>query len=288
MHNMGKTIGEIHAMLIEYEKGLPKKAETPQVMMIKSGKIQKANKKSLNAKGKNKAKMMPATTVRSRTLQRNCPVYLAEFAEEEVKHNLDSTYLWHCRLAHISKKRIKQLQQDGLLKSTDDESFDKCESCLSGKMTHKNLSLKVTKGQKIFWNHTYRRVCKHAFSIWLPTKKVDKTPYDCGIGNSKLVLRKGLGMKVCKLQDAIYGLKQASRSWNKDVTMKSKDDTKSPTEYVFVLNGGAVDSEELKQSTTGNASTESHTSLHQKLAMERIVWIRNLSHACIVPTINEL
>ncbi|GJV07808.1 hypothetical protein Tco_1345464 [Tanacetum coccineum] len=33
MHNMGKTIGEIHAMLIEYEKGLPKKAETPQLRM---------------------------------------------------------------------------------------------------------------------------------------------------------------------------------------------------------------------------------------------------------------
>ncbi|GJW66463.1 retrotransposon protein, putative, ty1-copia subclass [Tanacetum coccineum] len=30
-----------------------------------------------------------------------------------------------------------KLQQDGLLKSTDDESFDKCESCLSGKMTKK-------------------------------------------------------------------------------------------------------------------------------------------------------
>ncbi|GJY91856.1 hypothetical protein Tco_0507638 [Tanacetum coccineum] len=37
MHNMGKTIGELHAMLIEYEKGLPKKAKTPQVMMIKGG-----------------------------------------------------------------------------------------------------------------------------------------------------------------------------------------------------------------------------------------------------------
>ncbi|GJW83021.1 retrotransposon protein, putative, ty1-copia subclass, partial [Tanacetum coccineum] len=48
--------GEIHAMLIEYEKVLPKKAETPQVMMIKNGKIHKANKKSLNAKGKNKVK----------------------------------------------------------------------------------------------------------------------------------------------------------------------------------------------------------------------------------------
>ncbi|GJW43357.1 hypothetical protein Tco_0072156 [Tanacetum coccineum] len=55
MHNMGKTIGELHAMIIEYEKGLPKKAETPQVMMIKGGKIQKANKKSLKAKSKRKA-----------------------------------------------------------------------------------------------------------------------------------------------------------------------------------------------------------------------------------------
>ncbi|GJV43969.1 hypothetical protein Tco_1428505 [Tanacetum coccineum] len=29
MRNMGKTIGALHAMLIEYEKGLPKKAATP-------------------------------------------------------------------------------------------------------------------------------------------------------------------------------------------------------------------------------------------------------------------
>ncbi|GJU55626.1 hypothetical protein Tco_1229340 [Tanacetum coccineum] len=55
IHNMGKTIGELHVMLIECEKGLPKKAETPQVMMIKGGKIQKAKNKSLKAKGKGKA-----------------------------------------------------------------------------------------------------------------------------------------------------------------------------------------------------------------------------------------
>ncbi|GJS53857.1 putative RNA-directed DNA polymerase [Tanacetum coccineum] len=321
--DLGKTswpICEIHAMLIEYEKGLPKKAETPQVMMIKSGKIQKANKKSLNAKGKNKVNGKgkdkkvyipkpnnPKPTAKERPAKddachhckevghwkRNCPVYLAELqkkrkqvgsasssgiftielfsfpnnnswvydtgcgtnicitkqgfrierklkqgalylyvgngvraqveaigsfdlvlpnglvicldnchyaptitrgvvsvsrlvdngfvqcftdygisvskngvlyfnvvprngiyeidmhdlvpnvnsiynvSNKRVKHNLDSTYLWHCRLAHINKKRIKQLQQDGLLKSTDDESFDQCESCLSGKMTKK-------------------------------------------------------------------------------------------------------------------------------------------------------
>nr|GEU46561.1 hypothetical protein [Tanacetum cinerariifolium] len=50
-----KKVGELHAMLIEYEKGLPKKAETPKVMMIKGGKIQKSNKKSLKDKGKGKA-----------------------------------------------------------------------------------------------------------------------------------------------------------------------------------------------------------------------------------------
>ncbi|GJZ76415.1 serine/threonine-protein kinase D6PKL2-like protein [Tanacetum coccineum] len=215
MHNMGKTIGELHAMLIEYEKGLPKKAETPQVMMIKGGKIQKANKKSLKAKGKGKA------NGKGKDKQMNCPVYLAELLKKKkqvgsasssdnchyapsitrgvvsihrlvengfvqcftdygisvsknnvfyfnaipsngiyeidmydlvpndnsiynistkrAKHNLDSTYLWYCRLAHISKKRIEKLQQEGLLKSTDDESFDQYVSCLLGKMTRKSF-----------------------------------------------------------------------------------------------------------------------------------------------------
>ncbi|GJU87402.1 retrotransposon protein, putative, ty1-copia subclass [Tanacetum coccineum] len=280
MHNMGKTIGELHAMLIEYEKGLPKKAETPQVMMIKSGKIQKANKKLCKAKGKGKANgkgkdkqvyipkpknSKPAAkehlakddTCHHRKevghWKMNYLVYLAELLKKQklvgtasssgiftielfsfpnkswvydtrcathfcitkqgfrearklkqgalylyvgngvhaqveaigsynlvlpnglnnmfcfnvipcngiyeidmhdlvqndnsiynvstkrVKHNLDSTYLWHCRLAHISKKHIEKLQQEGLLKSTDDESFDQCVSCLSGKMTRKSF-----------------------------------------------------------------------------------------------------------------------------------------------------
>ncbi|GJR92977.1 retrotransposon protein, putative, ty1-copia subclass [Tanacetum coccineum] len=108
--------------------------------------------------------------------KRNCHVYLAEFLKKKkqvgsasssgvfrielfdfpnkswvhdtgcdnshtkrAKHNLDSTYLWNCRLAHISKKCIEKLQQEGLLKSTDDESFNECVSCLSGKMTRKSF-----------------------------------------------------------------------------------------------------------------------------------------------------
>nr|GEX30883.1 hypothetical protein [Tanacetum cinerariifolium]GEX46668.1 hypothetical protein [Tanacetum cinerariifolium]GEX46674.1 hypothetical protein [Tanacetum cinerariifolium] len=110
MHNIGKTIGELHAMLIEYEKGLPKKAETPQVMMIKGGKIQKANKKSLKAKGNGKDKgkgkdkqvnipkpenPKPADKeypARDDTChhykevghwKRNCPMYLAELLKKQ-------------------------------------------------------------------------------------------------------------------------------------------------------------------------------------------------------------
>nr|GEU61288.1 hypothetical protein [Tanacetum cinerariifolium] len=229
MHNMGKTIDELYAMLIEYKKGLPKKAETPQVRMIKVGKIQKSNKKSLKAKGKGKTNgkgkdkqvyipkpKNPKPAAKEHPTKDN--TYLAELIKKKkqvgtgsssnifvielfslpskswvydtscgtlicntqhglrgknvhyfhvipsngiyeidmhdlvpnvnsifnvstkrAKHNLDSTYLWHCRLAHISKKCIKKLQHEGFLKSTNDESFDQCVSCLSGKMTRKSF-----------------------------------------------------------------------------------------------------------------------------------------------------
>nr|GEV49014.1 retrotransposon protein, putative, Ty1-copia subclass [Tanacetum cinerariifolium] len=69
---------------------------------------------------------------------------------KKAKHNLDSTYLWHCRLAHISKKRIEKLQQEGLLRSTDDESFDQCVSCLSGKMTRKSFPHRPERATDLF------------------------------------------------------------------------------------------------------------------------------------------
>ena len=50
-------------------------------------------------------------------------------------NNDSATYLWHCRLGHISVKRRKKLHVDGLLESLDYESFDACVPCLMGKMT---------------------------------------------------------------------------------------------------------------------------------------------------------
>ncbi|GJZ32123.1 retrotransposon protein, putative, ty1-copia subclass [Tanacetum coccineum] len=53
------------------------------------------------------------------------------------KLDLNSSYLWHCRLAHIGKTRMQKLQREGLLESINDGSYDKCESCIYGKMTKK-------------------------------------------------------------------------------------------------------------------------------------------------------
>ncbi|GJZ46684.1 retrotransposon protein, putative, ty1-copia subclass [Tanacetum coccineum] len=251
MHNMGKTIGELHAMLIEYEKGLPKKAETPQVMMIKGGKIQKAKKKSLKAKGKGNDKQVyfpkpknPKTSAKEHPAKddtchhckevghwkRNCHVYLAELlkkkkqvgtasSSEARKLKQGALYLYvgngvraqveaigsydlvlptglvicldNCHYAPsitrgvvsvhrlvenrfvqcftdfgisvsnnnvhyfnaipsngiyeidlhdlVPNKRIEKPQQEGILKSTDDELFDQCVSFLSGKMTRKSF-----------------------------------------------------------------------------------------------------------------------------------------------------
>nr|GEW89812.1 hypothetical protein [Tanacetum cinerariifolium] len=43
---------------------------------------------------------------------------------KRAKIDLDSSLLWHCRLGHISKKRIEKLPHDGLLNSIDIESLE--------------------------------------------------------------------------------------------------------------------------------------------------------------------
>ncbi|GKE71288.1 retrotransposon protein, putative, ty1-copia subclass [Tanacetum coccineum] len=56
MHSMGKMLAELHTMLKLHEKGIPKKVETPAVLAIREGKIQKDKKKPQGAKGKAKGK----------------------------------------------------------------------------------------------------------------------------------------------------------------------------------------------------------------------------------------
>ncbi|GJZ68854.1 retrotransposon protein, putative, ty1-copia subclass [Tanacetum coccineum] len=231
---------------LSYANGLPKKAETPQVMMIKGGKIQKSNKKSLKAKEVGHCKRNCHAYLAKLIKKKNCGTQICNtkhgfggvrklkqveaigsfdidlpddlvicldnchYAHSIIKgvvsvhrlvenglvqcftdfgfsvsknnvfyfnaipsngiyeidmhnlvpnvnsmynvstkratHNLDSTYLGHCHFAYISKKRIEKLQQGGLLKSKDDESFDHCVSCLSVKMTRKSFPHRLERG----------------------------------------------------------------------------------------------------------------------------------------------
>ncbi|GKE07440.1 retrotransposon protein, putative, ty1-copia subclass [Tanacetum coccineum] len=57
MHSMGKTLAELHAMLKFHEKGILRKAETPTMLAIREGWIQKDRKKKPQGeKGKGKGK----------------------------------------------------------------------------------------------------------------------------------------------------------------------------------------------------------------------------------------
>ncbi|GJS79695.1 retrotransposon protein, putative, ty1-copia subclass [Tanacetum coccineum] len=70
-------------------------------------------------------------------------------SNKRVKLSLDFSLLWHCRLGHISKKRIEKLQHDGLLNSTDIESLGKCVSCMSGKIERKPYSHQVERAKDL-------------------------------------------------------------------------------------------------------------------------------------------
>nr|GEY71557.1 hypothetical protein [Tanacetum cinerariifolium] len=109
---MGKTLSEVHQMLIEYEKGIKKNKQqtvgasssTLQVMAIQGGKVQK--KPHGKVKGKRKAKggqysypsktKKPQPQMKERLAKkgqchhckevghwkRNCPIYLAELKKK--------------------------------------------------------------------------------------------------------------------------------------------------------------------------------------------------------------
>nr|GEZ80136.1 retrotransposon protein, putative, Ty1-copia subclass [Tanacetum cinerariifolium] len=109
---------------------------------------------------------------------------------KRAKHALDSSYLWHCHLCHINKKRLDKLQRDGILQPTHNESLEKYKSCISGKMARKSFSHQVERDKdllglihtdnlttlpKSFWGYALKSTAG-IFNM-VPTKKVERTPY---------------------------------------------------------------------------------------------------------------
>nr|GEX68852.1 hypothetical protein [Tanacetum cinerariifolium] len=75
--------------------------------------------------------------------------YIYVVRNKRANLDLDFALLWHCRLRHISKIRIEKLQHDGLLDSTDLRAFEKCVSCMSGKMARKPYTHQVERAKDL-------------------------------------------------------------------------------------------------------------------------------------------
>ncbi|GKC12236.1 retrotransposon protein, putative, ty1-copia subclass [Tanacetum coccineum] len=110
-------------------------------------------------------------------------------SNKKAKLDLDSTLLWHCRLGHISKKRIEKLQHDGLLNSTGLRAFEKC------------VSFQTTL-PKSFWDYALDTVA--CILNMVPTKKVEKTPYEVWHGQApKLSYLKVWGCEALVKRDTL-------------------------------------------------------------------------------------
>ncbi|GKA42047.1 retrotransposon protein, putative, ty1-copia subclass [Tanacetum coccineum] len=222
MHNMGRTINELHAMLKLHEQTLPKN-NVPALHAIRAGKIWhwKRNFPQYLAELLKNKKLSQGA---SGSVSRNNMVYfiaiprdgifeidlsdsytnvssMYALSNKRAKSNLDSALLWHCCLGHISKKRIKKLQHDGLLNSTDLRAFEKCVPCMSGKMARKPYTHQVERAKdllglkhhrcqttlpKSFWDYALETAARILNMV--PTKKVEKTPYEVWHGQAPKLL----------------------------------------------------------------------------------------------------
>ncbi|GJR50280.1 retrotransposon protein, putative, ty1-copia subclass [Tanacetum coccineum] len=172
MHNIGKTIAEFHAILKLHEKGIPKKAETPAMLAIREGKIQKDKK---NHKGKRvrirerisllmlpsprshrrlreiiQKRTMSATTARRWVIGRE--IGLRE--SRKLKHGALSLYIgngMHAAIKAIGSFNL--ILPSGLiimiLQLTHDESLEKCKSCISGMMARKPFPHQVERAKDL-------------------------------------------------------------------------------------------------------------------------------------------
>ncbi|GKE57730.1 hypothetical protein Tco_1496915 [Tanacetum coccineum] len=152
----------------------------------------------------------------------------------------------------------------------------------------------------------------------VPTKKVDKTPYEIWHGKASNLsylkvwgceeVKHDLSNEMCASSDEekAYMKKESSTGFAQNLVSRyqqntelevtgfcdaswqcDKDDMKSQTGYVFIVNGGAVDWKSKKQTTIAMHATQSEYMAASEAAMEA-VWIRKfVGDLGVMPSINK-
>ncbi|GJW10174.1 retrotransposon protein, putative, ty1-copia subclass [Tanacetum coccineum] len=189
MHNIRNTVNELHAMLKLYEQTLTKKdhalhairAGKVQKKNNKQKKPQVAARGQNQGKGKRKLAYAPQPKIPPSPKRENpakdsiyhqCgdtevqglrgsrklkPGALSLYVDNGQRATVEAIRTYHlclpsrlhCRLGHISKKRIEKLQHDGLLNSTDLRAFEICVPCMSGKMARKPYTHQVERAKDL-------------------------------------------------------------------------------------------------------------------------------------------
>ncbi|GJX88139.1 retrotransposon protein, putative, ty1-copia subclass [Tanacetum coccineum] len=137
MHSMGKMIAKLHAMLKLHEKGIPKKGEIPTILAIREGKIQKdkrSRKGKMGLRGSSKLKHGALSLYVGNGM---CAAIEAIGSFDLVLHS------------SLIFKYMDKIQHDGILQPTHDESFEKCKSCVSGKMAWKPFPHQVERAKDL-------------------------------------------------------------------------------------------------------------------------------------------
>ena len=68
---------------------------------------------------------------------------------KRLRLNEKSFTLWHKRLSHISRQRMKRLIKDEILPDLDFLDFDTCVDCIKGKLTAKVKNAKIDRCTKL-------------------------------------------------------------------------------------------------------------------------------------------
>ncbi|GKB00938.1 retrotransposon protein, putative, ty1-copia subclass [Tanacetum coccineum] len=282
MHNMGKTVGELHAMLIEYEKSLTKKAETSQVMMIKGGKIQKANKKSLKAKGKDDESFDQCVSCLSgkitrksfshrperetdllgiihtdvcgplRHVSRQGASYFITFTDDYSRNDRGGEYISQEFKDYL--KAYGTVQQLTPPYTPQHNGVSERRNCTLLDMVRSMMNL--TTLPLSFWDYAL----ESATSIlnMVPTKKVDKTPYELWYGKvPNLSYLKVWGCEALIKRDTPEKLQQ--RSVNCIFIGYPKE---AMSYYFYFPHGRAIDLKEIQDEDT------SPSEITRKIPME--------------------
>nr|GEW48058.1 zinc finger, CCHC-type [Tanacetum cinerariifolium] len=334
MHSLGKIINELHAMLKLHEQTLPKN-NAPAPHAIRAGHWKRNCPQYLSDLLKKKKLSQGASNLGSKdgfinrfmnnTIQvsRNNMIYFSAIpmdgifeidlsnsyandssmyaiSNKRAKLDLDSALLWHCRLEHISKKRIKKLQHDGLLNSTDLRDFEKYKWLFKKKTdmdgaVHTYKAHLMAKGYTQTLRINYEETFSHVTDIRAIRMLIAITAfYDYEIWQMAIKTAFLNGY----LSEEVY-IEQPEEH-NKPISTESRvscytdvgyltdaNDLKSQIGYVFILYGGVVDWKSAKQSIFATSSAEAEY-IAVFDASKEAVWVRKFIYGLgVVPIIEE-